>query len=191
VSDQGRLVLRRPALDEEAEFLRAHQAASPDVPNFLHYYEEGMPFARYLEVLDDQERGVNMAPGLVPATFLFAFWGPRIVGRLSIRHALNDFLEREGGHIGYAVVPEFRRQGHATEMLRLALVIAREQLGLDRVLLTTDDDNVASIRIIDKCGGILENVVSGPDLPKPKRRYWIATRPGPDQPAPDTGPGPA
>jgi predicted acetyltransferase len=177
VKETSRLVLRRPTLAEEPEFLRAHHAASPGVPNFLHYYEEGMPFARYLEVLDDQERGVNMAPGHVPATFLFAFLGPRIVGRLSIRHSLNDFLEREGGHIGYAVVPEFRRQGYATEMLRLALAFSREQLGLERVLLTCDDDNVGSIRIIEKSGGVLENVVSGPDLAKPKRRYWIATTP--------------
>jgi predicted acetyltransferase len=39
--------------------------------------------------------------------------------------------------------------------------------------MTCDDDNIGSIKTIEKCGGILENVVSGPDLPKPKRRYWI------------------
>jgi predicted acetyltransferase len=169
------LVLRRPRPDEEDEFLRAHRATTPEVPHFLHYYEEGMPFGRYLEVLAEQERGVNLAPNHLPSTFLFAFKEQRIVGRVSIRHMLNDFLARAGGHIGYVVVPEFRRQGHATEMLRLALRIAHEQLGIDRVLVTCDDDNVGSIRTIEKNGGILENVVSGPDLQKPKRRYWIAT----------------
>jgi predicted acetyltransferase len=168
------LVLRLPREDEEEEFLRAHRATSPEVPFFLHYYEEGMPFRRYLEVLAEQEKGVNLpSESYVPATFLFAFVGTRIVGRASIRHSLNEVLHRIGGHIGYVVVPEFRRQGCATAILRRALQIARDQWGLRRVLVTCDDDNIGSIRTIEKNGGILENVVDGPDLDKPKRRYWI------------------
>jgi predicted acetyltransferase len=174
---QSDLALRRPREDEEEEFLRAHRATSPDVPSFLHYYKEGMAFRRYLEVLAEQEQGINLpSPQHVPSTFLFAFVGTRIVGRASIRHSLNQFLEREGGNIGYVVVPEFRRQGHATTILRLALQIAREKCGVDRLLVTCDDDNVASIRTIEKNGGILENVVIGPDLDKPIRRYWIELR---------------
>src|SRR5688572_9137943 len=73
---QNRLVLRVPREDEEAEFLRAHRATSPEVPNFLHYYQEGMPFRRYLDVLGEQERGENLPPDHVPSTFLFAFAGP-------------------------------------------------------------------------------------------------------------------
>ena len=171
------LELRLPSEDEEDEFLRAHRATTPDVPNFLHYYDEGMSFVRYLEVLAERARGENLPPGHVPSTFLFAYDGSRIVGRVSIRRTLNAFLLRVGGHIGYAVVPEFRRRGYATAMLRLALRVAREQFALDRVLLTCDDDNVGSIRTIEKNGGVLENVVSGPDLAKPKRRYWIDVRP--------------
>ena len=49
----------------------------------------------------------------------------------------------------------------------------RAFLCIGRVLATCDDDNIGSIKTIEKCGGILEDVVSGPDLPKPKRRYWI------------------
>src|SRR4051812_26161410 len=128
------LTLRRPREDEEGEFLRAHRATSPGVPSFLHYYTEGMPFRRYLDVLDEQEQGINLpSPEHVPSTFLFAFAGATIVGRASIRHSLNNILERMGGHIGYVVVPEFRRQGYATKILSLALQIAREKLGLDRV----------------------------------------------------------
>ena len=168
------LVLRRPTQDEEAEFLRAHRATSPGVPSFLHYYRDGMPFRDYFKVLADQEQGRNLpSPGHVPSTFLFAFVATRIVGRTSIRHSLNDFLERQGGHIGYVVVPEFRRRGHAAEILKLSLRIAYEDLGIDRVLVTCDDDNIGSIRTIEKNGGVLENVVNGPDLDKPRRRYWI------------------
>jgi predicted acetyltransferase len=165
------LVLRRPRRDEEDEFLRAHRATTPEVPNFLHYYEEGLSLGRYLEVLEDQQRGVNLPPNHVPSTFLFAFKGERIIGRVSIRHRLNDFLLRVGGHIGYVVVPEFRRQGHATAMLRLALHVAHDTLGLDRVLVTCDEDNIGSIKTIENNGGVLEDVVSGPDLDKSKRRY--------------------
>ena len=169
------LVLRLPRPDEEEEFLRAHRVTSPDVPNFLHYYDEGMPFVRYLEVLAEQRRGERLLPGHVASTFLFAFAGERIVGRVSIRHELNAHLARVGGHIGYTVVPEFRRKGVATEMLRQALVIARDDLGLKRVLLTCDDDNVGSIRTIEKSGGVFEGVVADPEMAKPKRRYWIDT----------------
>jgi predicted acetyltransferase len=167
------LELRLPRADEEQEFLRAHHATTPGWPTFLHGYQEGLPLARYLESLEQQARGENTPPDRVPSTFLFAFDGPRIVGRVTIRHALNEFLLRVGGHIGYVVVPEFRRRGYATAILRQALEIARHELGLTRVLVTCDDDNVGSIRTIEKNGGVLENVVTGPDLDVPKRRYWI------------------
>jgi predicted acetyltransferase len=168
------LTLRWPREDEEEEFLRAHHATSPETPSFLHYYEEGMPFRRYLEVLAERERGINLpSPQHVPSTFLLAFVGARIVGRASIRHFLNEFLEHTGGHIGYVVVPEFRRRGYATRILHRALEIARDRCGTNRILVTCDDDNVGSIRTIEKNGGILDSIVSGADLKKPKRRYWI------------------
>ena len=169
------LVLRLPRLDEEEEFLRAHRTTSPGVPNFLHHYDDGMAFGQFLEVLAAHARGEELPAGHVASTFLFGFSGPRIVGRVSIRHELTPSLERVAGHIGYVVVPQFRRQGVATEMLRQALVIARERLGLRRVLVTCDYDNIGSARTIEKNGGVLEDVITHPDVPKAKRRYWIDT----------------
>jgi predicted acetyltransferase len=169
------LVLRVPSQTDEAEFLRAHRATSPSERNFLHYYEEGMSFRRYLEILAEQERGENLPPNQVSATFLFAFAGTSIVGRVAIRHALTPYLERFGGHIGYVVVPEHRRRGYATAILRQSLQVARQKLGLRRVLVTCDDGNVGSIRTIEKNGGVLESIVMAPNGDKPKRRYWIAT----------------
>src|SRR5262245_29148809 len=172
---QTDLTLRLPRENEEEEFLHAHRATSPEVPYFFHYYKEGMRFGRYLEVLGEQERGTNLPPNHVASTFLFAFVATRIVGRVSIRHSLNEFLERVGGHIGYVIVPEFRRLGYATTILRLSVEIARNKFGIERVLVTCDDDNICSIRTIEKNGGILQGIVSGSDLDKPKRRYWIET----------------
>lgn len=88
------------------------------------------------------------------------------VGYLALRHELNDFLLEQGGHIGYAVRPSRRREGHASRALAQSLEHARE-LGLERVLVTCDDDNEPSARTIERNGGVLE------DVRGEKRRYWI------------------
>jgi len=168
------LTLRLPRANEEAEFLRAHLATTPSVPSFLHYYREGMTLGEYVAVLADLGQGLNLpSPDQVPETFLFAYVADRIVGRIAIRHWLTESLEREGGHIGYVVVPGFRRQGYATAMLRMALPIAREKSGATQILVTCDDGNVGSARTIEKNGGTLENVVAIPESGKAVRRYWI------------------
>ena len=143
------------------------------VPNFLHHYTESISFERYLEVLAEQERGEHLPPDRVPSTFLCAFAGASIVGRASIRHSLNAFLEREGGHIGYVVLPEYRRRGYGTAILRLSLQVAHDTLGIDRVLVTCDDDNAASIRVIETNGGKLDAVVRVPGKEQLIRRYWL------------------
>jgi predicted acetyltransferase len=89
-----------------------------------------------------------------------------VVGFLALRHSLNDWLLEEGGHIGYSVRPSRRRQGYAARALALALDRAAE-LGLERVLLTCDEDNTGSRRTIEGGGGVYEDTRNG------KRRYWI------------------
>src|SRR5688572_9189896 len=121
----SQLELRLPTDAEEPEFWRAHRTTSPETPFFLPGYTEGMSFRSYIDQLAAQARGLALPSGFVPVTFLFAFAAGRIVGRVSIRHELNDFLRRQGGHIGYVVVPEFRQCGYATQILRQALRICR------------------------------------------------------------------
>jgi predicted acetyltransferase len=144
--------------------------------DFLLGYEPGMSWSAYLQSLAAHRRGEELPPGFVPGTFLAADVGGALVGRASVRHGLNEFLAREGGHIGYGVLPEHRRRGYATEILRQSLVIARAE-GVERVLVTCDDDNLASIAVIEACGGRLD-----PDQPTAEtavepaalmRRYWI------------------
>lgn len=106
----------------------------------------------------------------VPATHFWAVADEQYVGRISIRHELNDALRAFGGHIGYDTVPSVRGRGVATEMLRQALPVARS-LGLTEVLLTCDDTNAASIRVIERNGGVLrETKVLEPG--KPAKRYY-------------------
>lgn len=118
---------------------------------------------------------------VVPKTHLWAVTDEDFVGRISIHHELTDALRVEGGHIGYDTVPSFRGRGVATEMLRQALPLARA-LGLTEVLLTCDDTNAASIRVIERNGGSLQETKAlAPNRPL-KRYYWI-TLAGPAAPS--------
>jgi predicted acetyltransferase len=105
-------------------------------------------------------------PVRVPCTYFWIVEGDEFVGYLAMRHELNEWLLEEGGHIGYSVRPSRRRQGHASRALALALDEARA-IGLDRVLVTADEDNRASWRAIEANAGTLEDSRAG------KRRYWI------------------
>lgn len=85
------------------------------------------------------------------------FWavvGGEFAGRISIRHRLNDDLRFMGGHIGYDTRPSFRGRGVASEMLKQAKPLANA-IGISEALLTCNDDNSASIRVIEKNGGVL------------------------------------
>lgn len=165
----------RPLTDaDEAEFVAAHHELARDGFTFGPGYTPGMRWHDYVAQREAQRRGAQLPGGWVPSTFLVADVGGIIVGRTSIRHELNDVLLREAGHIGYGVRPAHRRRGHGTQILRQSLVIARA-VGVDRVLVTCDDDNVASARIIERCGGVLASVVPTDDGPA-KRRYWIDGR---------------
>lgn len=134
--------------------------------------EPGMAWDTYLKTLDEHRAGVNLPAGRVPATFLVADVAGEIVGRASIRHELNDFLARQGGHIGYCVLPGHRRRGYATQILRQSLVVARAD-GVDRVLVTCDEDNAGSSAVIEVCGGRLDSVVEVAGHGLRVRRYWI------------------
>jgi predicted acetyltransferase len=107
-------------------------------------------------------------PGHVPATTLWWVDYEEYLGRLTIRHRLTAHLREVGGHIGYDVRPSARRRGHATAMLGAALPVAR-RLGIDPALITCDEDNVASRKVIEANGGILEDTRNG------KLRYWVPT----------------
>jgi predicted acetyltransferase len=170
--DEVDLRLRPLRMADEASYRAAHAELSADEFSF-GFIRDGESFAEHVERLERQRRGCDLGD-LVEATWLVAEVAGEIVGRTSIRHRLDDSLAFHGGHIGYAVRPAFRRRGHATEILRQSLVIARS-FGVERVLVTCDDDNVASAAVIEACGGQLERVVPGheSDTGAAFRRYWI------------------
>jgi GNAT superfamily N-acetyltransferase len=93
--------------------------------------------------------------GYVPQTVLWWVAGDEYLGRLSIRHRLTPHLLYFGGNIGFEVRPSARRRGHATSMLAAALPLAAA-LGIDPARIDCDVGNVASRRVIEKSGGVLD-----------------------------------
>ena len=171
------LVLRPFAVSDEAAARAAQdELAADDFTFLLEEFDPTEPWAAYLDRLSQRARGEDLPADRVPADLLAADVDGVLVGRSSIRHELNDWLLNYGGHIGYGVRPGFRRRGLATRILELSLRRAAD-LGIERALLTCDDGNVGSAAVIERCGGILENVVEGPPGEAPKRRYWIQTAP--------------
>lgn len=128
-----------------------------------------------LEKFDNYRNERNLKPGRVGAHF---FWlvddeKNHFIGEVSIRHQLNEVLERYGGHIGYGIRYSEWNKGFGTRMLELALIEAKK-IGLSRILITCDDDNVGSARVMEKNGFVLadkiENNFDGGTLIT--RRYW-------------------
>lgn len=170
------MILRALEMKDKEEAFQAHADLALDNFSFLlDSFDENEPWSNFIERVNSVKRGEDLPEGKVPATFLVAEVDGQIVGRVSIRHRLNDYLLERGGHIGYGIRREYRRRGFATEILRRSLEIAYE-LGIESALVTCDDLNLASSRVIEKCGGILENVVELENGEK-LRRYWVATKP--------------
>jgi predicted acetyltransferase len=111
-------------------------------------------------------------PGLVPATVYWGAISEMVVGRIALRHYLDDTLKEFGGHIGYEVRPSYRRRGVAKEMLRLLLETPKaKQIG--RLLLTCAPDNEASNKTIQANGGVLAKTAFVEKRQRETNYYWI------------------
>ena len=137
-------------------------------PNPAAAFLRGKPYEQWLE--ETITHRTTVPEGWVPATLYYLVDGEgHVAGALDLRHYLNDGLYY-GGHIGYGMSPPYRGRGWAPLMLALGLEKAKA-LGIDRALVTCNDDNLPSAGTIEACGGVLENVVL--EEGKPLRRYWI------------------
>lgn len=162
--------LIEPTADLEIEFLtmaKEFQAAGDE-----RYKSALENFSAYLEQLSKYSLGIDLKPHLVPQTEFWLVDSRKIVASSRLRHRLTPALEREGGHIGYAVRPSERRKGYGTLILALTLEKAKN-LGLKKLLITCDTDNTGSAKIIEKNRGKLAGYEISDRSGKQISRYWI------------------
>lgn len=128
-------------------------------------------FNDLIETWNENETDVMYAKDFAQSTLYFMIDSDgRIYGAIHLRHELNNGLLQRGGHIGYGIRPCERRKGYASTMLGLLLKLIKPK-SYERVLATCDDDNIASIKTIERNNGILQDkvMVKGSLI----RRYWI------------------
>ena len=161
--------LRRPRLadkkavidmmEEFEKYQSPHDGGFWDTENF--FYED------WLESNQNQEMGINLPEGWVPAIQLVAFSGKgQALGFLNLRLRFNNFLLEKGGHIGYSIRPSERGKGYAKETLSQGLQVAKEK-NIKKALVTCSVNNPASRAVILANGGLIEDVRDGVE------RYWI------------------
>ncbi|NMB96285.1 MAG: GNAT family N-acetyltransferase [Clostridiaceae bacterium] len=117
---------------------------------------------------------VRHRPDRVKETELWLIESNECIGTVRIRHELNNNLVNIGGHIGYGIRPSRRGRGYGKIILKLALDECKK-MGILKVLITCSPDNIASKKIIEYNGGLLENEIYAKLDGKTRRtlRYWI------------------
>lgn len=163
------MILRRPTLADKETVLEMmaefEKYQSPHDGGFWN--TENFSYEEWLESNQNQEMGINLTEGWVPAIQLVAFSEKgQAVGFLNLRLRLSNFLLEEGGHIGYSIRPSERGKSYAKETLRQGLQVAKEK-NIKKALVTCSVNNPASRAVILANGGFLEDVRNGVE------RYWI------------------
>jgi predicted acetyltransferase len=153
------MILRELTLNDELAFYKMLDQWEGGA-GFLIAFDllENSDFISYLKFLNDIKSGPNAS-----STY-FAFVDNVIVGKVNIRHSVHN----EAGHIGFGVVPIYRRKGFASEMLKLAISYC-QSLGPIRISLVCENSNLASKKVIEKNGGILDPLNTNSNY----LRYWI------------------
>ncbi len=136
-------------------------------------------FPGYIARVTEKTGNVTLPNGkMIPKVPYDIFWlvdGDTFLGEASIRYELNDWLIEAGGHIGYGIRPAVQRQGYGKLILKLALEKCRDY-GIDRALVTCNECNIASAKIIEANGGVLEDLRKDPLHEGMLKRYWIDLR---------------
>ena len=168
-----------PSLSYKESYIEALEEAKNDPGNIvskLQEPKEGEFFEDFVAHFYDEMKGLNLPEGYVPATMFWLVDDGQFIGRVQIRHELSDYLSKHGGHIGYYIRLSKRKMGYGKKILELALLEAKK-MGFEKVLLSCNDDNLGSAKIIEVNGGILDNIVEGEkEGEKKKRRYWITIK---------------
>ncbi|MDE7454266.1 MAG: GNAT family N-acetyltransferase, partial [Clostridia bacterium] len=158
------------------KYLKSYQEAFEEYNkhNVVTYAFDDISKVDVVKKYYNYRKGINLKPNRVAQTTYWLVDGDTFIGQIAIRHELNDALLKYGGHIGYGIRCSCWGKGYGIKMLNLALKKAKH-MGLNKVLITCDNDNYASAKVIENNNGILENIVDNIIGGKPiqTRRYWI------------------
>lgn len=157
------------------KYLESYKEAYDEyIVNNIKSYGFTEPSLDIFDKFEKYRKGIDLKPGRVPSSYYWLVDEDSFIGEVSIRHYLTDELNNYGGNIGYGIRLTKQKQGYGTLILKFALEEAKA-LGLAKVLITCNDDNYGSIKVIENNGGILENkVVNQKDnMEIVTRRYWI------------------
>ena len=169
-----KIILVKPDLSYADEIIKYKEESLAESPliNGSAGLDRFSSIEVWLEELKKRSCEDTVPEGLVPSS---TYLGVRekdnyIVGMIDIRHYLNEYLTQAGGHIGYGVRKTERNKGYAKQMLKLALEKCKE-LKIKKVLITCDEDNIASEKVILSANAKLEDIrnVDGEN----KKRFWI------------------
>jgi len=167
--------LVKPTIKYKTTFLEAQKEFEPEGRADNKLKELNGDFSAYVKILRNQEKGKELPAGYVSATVYWLIDGNKFIGKASVRHKLTKVLRLWGGHIGYEIRPSERKKGYGSKILALSLKKAKK-LGIKKVFVTCNEDNLGSKKIIEKNGGVFIGKVKvkvGKDAKKIKLRYWI------------------
>ena len=169
-----KIILVKPDLSYADEIIKYKEESLKESPiiNGSAGLDRFSSIEIWFEELKKRSNEDTVPEGLVPSS---TYLGVRekdnyIVGMIDIRHYLNEYLTQVGGHIGYGVRKTERNKGYAKQMLKLALEKCKE-LKIKKVLITCDEDNIASEKVILSANAKLEDIrnIDGEN----KKRFWI------------------
>ena len=169
-----KIILVKPDLSYADEIIKYKEESLAESPiiNGSAGLDRLSSIEDWLEELNKRSCEDTVPKGLVPSSTYLAVREKDnyIVGMIDIRHYLNEYLTQAGGHIGYGVRKTERNKGYAKQMLKLALEKCKE-LKIKKVLITCDEDNIASEKVILSANAKLEDIrnVDGEN----KKRFWI------------------
>ena len=123
-------------------------------------------YPKWLKEKADTANGINMPEGYVPCTTYWVMLNDKIIGLANIKHYLNDYLRKKGGHIGLSLAKEYRGKGYGYKVTLLLIDKARKEFGIDDILLTNEPDNIASRKLCEKLGAELTDISE-------HCHYWI------------------
>lgn len=166
--------LEKPSLErklEAIEYIKEHEMANSTIngSNSLNLFLKESTYEKWLEKNEETEnKDYAKLVGLVPSATYFTIRKSdnKIVGMVNIRYNLNEYLRKIAGHIGYSIRPSERGKGLAKIQLYLALKEAIK-VNLNKVMISCEQNNIASEKTILALGGILERI----EYDEPRDRY--------------------